>query len=54
MTPLAPSKIALIAAVAAVVIVIAVWFRNPGGWVDALLLLAVAAALGLLALVMVG
>jgi hypothetical protein len=53
-TPLAPGKIAPIAAVAAVVIVIAVWFRNPGGWIDALLLLAVAGALGLLVLVMAG
>jgi hypothetical protein len=53
-TPLTPGEIAFVAAIATVVIVIAVWFRNPGGWVDALLLLAVAAALGLLALVMLG
>jgi hypothetical protein len=30
--------------------VVAIWFRSPEGWVDALLLLAVVTALGLLAL----
>lgn len=48
--PLTPGEIALVVALAAVVTVIAVWFRRPAGWVDALLLLAMAAAFGLLAL----
>jgi hypothetical protein len=51
-TPLTPGEIALVVALAAVVIVVAVWFRDPGGWVDALLWVAVAVGLGLLALVM--
>jgi hypothetical protein len=48
--PLTPGEIALVVALVAVVTVIAVWFRRPDGWVDALLLLAMAAGLGLLAL----
>jgi len=48
--PLTPGEIALVVALAAAVIVIAIWFRRPEGWVDALLLLAIAGALGLLAL----
>jgi hypothetical protein len=50
-TPLTPGKIALVAAVAAVVIVMTVWFRGHGWRVDALLWVAVAVALGLLVFV---
>jgi hypothetical protein len=52
-TPLTHGEIVLIAALAAVVIVIAVWFRNPGWWVDALLWVAVAVGVVLLVFVMV-
>jgi hypothetical protein len=49
--PLTPGKIAL---VAAVVIVMTVWFRGHGWRVDALLWAAVTATVVLLALVMLG
>ena len=52
MTPLTSGEIALVAALAAIVIMIAVWFRNPGSWVDALLWVAVAMGLGLLVFVL--
>jgi hypothetical protein len=31
---------------------LALWFRNPSRWIDALLLLAMAAAVGLLELIL--
>jgi hypothetical protein len=50
-TPLTPGKIAL---VAAVVIVMTVWFRGHGWRVDALLWAAATATLALLMLVVLG
>jgi hypothetical protein len=49
-TSLTLGEIALVIALAATVIVVAIWFRRPEGWVDALLLLAMVAGLGFLAL----
>ena len=54
MKPLTDGEIALVAALSAVVIMVAVWFRNPGWWVDALLWVAVAVGLGLLVFVVLG
>ena len=45
-------EVALVAAIAVVVVVMAVWFRDPGRWIDAFLLMAVTVTLALLALVM--
>jgi hypothetical protein len=51
-TPLMPGKIALVAAIAMVVIVMTVWFRGHGWRVDALLWAAVTATVALLMLVL--
>jgi hypothetical protein len=44
----------LLVLLAVIVSVAVVWFRSPGRWVDALLLVAVLATVALLALVMLG
>ena len=49
-----PGKVALVAAVAAVIIVMMVWFRGHGWRVDALLWVAVTATVVLLALGVLG
>jgi hypothetical protein len=45
-------EVTLLVFIAATLTVIVVWFSNPAGWVDALLMIAMTATLVLLALVM--
>jgi hypothetical protein len=45
-------EVALLVMLAAILTVIVVWFRNPAGWIDVLLMIAMTGTLVLLALVM--
>jgi hypothetical protein len=45
-------EVALLVMLGAILTVIVVWFRNPAGWMEVLLMIAMTATLVLLALVM--
>jgi hypothetical protein len=45
-------EVALLVMLAAILTVIVVWFRNPAGWIEVILMIAMTATLVLLAFVM--
>jgi hypothetical protein len=49
-----PGELPLLVLLTVIVSVAVVWFRSPGRWVDALLLVAVLATIALVALVLLG